>query len=92
MSLFEISERAQQYQTDLLEFMDSQVYPAEAAQHRTEDRRPGNSGAIIAEGVMRRAIDEPQNKATAGTPTVTWIDARVHKATEIADAAGIGIR
>lgn len=30
MSLFDISERATQYQTDLLEFMDSHVYPAEA--------------------------------------------------------------
>lgn len=30
MSLFEISERAQQYQSDLREFMDSHVYPAEA--------------------------------------------------------------
>lgn len=30
MSLSEISERAQQYQSDLLEFMDSHVYPAEA--------------------------------------------------------------
>lgn len=30
MSLFEVSERAQQYQSDLLEFMDSHVYPAEA--------------------------------------------------------------
>lgn len=29
MSLFEISERAQQYQSDLREFMDSHVYPAE---------------------------------------------------------------
>jgi aminoglycoside phosphotransferase (APT) family kinase protein len=45
--------------------------------------------AIIAEGVMRRALDEPQNKASAGTPDTTWIDARVHKAREIADAAGI---
>jgi aminoglycoside phosphotransferase (APT) family kinase protein len=45
--------------------------------------------AIIAEGVMRRAMDEPQNKASAGTPDTGWIDARVHKATEIADAAGI---
>ena len=45
--------------------------------------------AIIAEGVMRRALDEPQNKAAAGTPTVTWIDARVCKVTEIADAAGM---
>ncbi|MCP2280455.1 phosphotransferase family protein [Nocardia amikacinitolerans] len=45
--------------------------------------------AVIAEGVMRRAIDEPQNKAAAGTPTVELIDAIVHKAIEIADAAGI---
>ncbi len=30
MSLFDISERAQQYQSDLLEFMDSHVYPSEA--------------------------------------------------------------
>lgn len=30
MPLFEISERAQQYQSDLSEFMDSHVYPAEA--------------------------------------------------------------
>ncbi len=45
--------------------------------------------AIIAEGVMRRAMEEPKNKASAGTPDTTWIDARVHKAREIADAAGI---
>jgi len=45
--------------------------------------------AIIAEGVMRRAMDVPQNKASAGTPVVEWIDARVQKAREIADAAGI---
>jgi aminoglycoside phosphotransferase (APT) family kinase protein len=45
--------------------------------------------AIIAEGVMRRAIDEPQNKAAAGTPTIARIDALVHKAREIADAAGL---
>ncbi|MGH3633438.1 acyl-CoA dehydrogenase family protein [Mycobacterium sp.] len=30
MSLFEISDRAKNYQADLLEFMDSHVYPAEA--------------------------------------------------------------
>lgn len=30
MSLFEISERAQKYRSDLLEFMDERVYPAEA--------------------------------------------------------------
>jgi len=45
--------------------------------------------AIIGEGVMRRAMDEPQNKASAGTPDTSWIDARVHRAREIADAAGI---
>ncbi|KUH85548.1 MULTISPECIES: acyl-CoA dehydrogenase family protein [unclassified Mycobacterium] len=30
MSLFDVSERAQQYQADLLEFMDSHICPAEA--------------------------------------------------------------
>lgn len=45
--------------------------------------------AIIAEGVMRRAMEEPQNKAPAGTPVIAWIDARVQKVREIADAAGI---
>ena len=30
MPMFDMSERAQQYQTQLLDFMDSQVYPAEA--------------------------------------------------------------
>lgn len=45
--------------------------------------------AIIAEGVMRRAMDEPQNKAAAGTPDTSWIDLRVRKAREIAAAAGI---
>ncbi|GAB5896479.1 acyl-CoA dehydrogenase family protein [Mycolicibacterium mageritense] len=29
MSLFDVSERAQRYQSDLLEFMDARVYPAE---------------------------------------------------------------
>jgi len=38
---------------------------------------------------MRRAMDEPQNKASAGTPDTSWIDARVRKAREIADDAGI---
>ncbi|HZE17642.1 MAG TPA: phosphotransferase family protein, partial [Mycobacterium sp.] len=45
--------------------------------------------AVIAEGVMRRAMDEPQNKAAAGTPTVQLIDALVAKAREVADDAGI---
>nr|WP_245658557.1 phosphotransferase family protein [Nocardia nova] len=45
--------------------------------------------AVIAEGVMRRAADTPQNKAAAGTPTVARIDAIVAKAREIATSAGI---
>ncbi|MFE3293076.1 phosphotransferase family protein [Rhodococcus sp. NPDC059234] len=45
--------------------------------------------AVIAEGVMRRATDNPGNKAAAGTPTVERIDALVHKAREIAAGAGI---
>ncbi|KWX25850.1 acyl-CoA dehydrogenase [Mycolicibacterium wolinskyi] len=34
MSLFDVSDRAQQYQSDLLEFMDSHVYPAEDVYER----------------------------------------------------------
>jgi acyl-CoA dehydrogenase len=34
MSVFEISDRAKKYQADLLEFMDSRVYPAEAVYDR----------------------------------------------------------
>jgi aminoglycoside phosphotransferase (APT) family kinase protein len=45
--------------------------------------------AVIAEGVMRRAMDEPQNKAAAGTPTVERINELVQKAREIAHHAGI---
>lgn len=45
--------------------------------------------AIIAEGVMRRAIDEPKNKAAAGTPTLRRIDALVRRAREVAEDAGI---
>ncbi|HZU48929.1 MAG TPA: phosphotransferase family protein, partial [Mycobacterium sp.] len=45
--------------------------------------------AIIAEGVMRRAMDEPKNKAAAGTPTLRRIDALVRKAREVAEDAGI---
>ncbi|MCX4095614.1 phosphotransferase family protein [Nocardia sp. alder85J] len=45
--------------------------------------------AIIGEGIMRRALDTPANKAAAGTPTAERIDAVVRKAGEIADAAGM---
>ncbi len=45
--------------------------------------------AVIAEGVMRRAMDEPQNRAADGTPTVEAIDALVRSAARVADEAGI---
>ena len=45
--------------------------------------------AIIAEGVMRRAMDTRENKAAAGTPTVEWLDALLDAARELADAEGI---
>ncbi|MEV0948271.1 phosphotransferase family protein [Rhodococcus sp. NPDC049939] len=45
--------------------------------------------AVIAEGVMRRARDEPQNRAAAGTPTADRIDEIVAKACEVAAQAGI---
>ena len=45
--------------------------------------------AVIGEGVMRRAMDEPQNRAAAGTPAAHWIDALVHRAREVAEDAGI---
>jgi aminoglycoside phosphotransferase (APT) family kinase protein len=45
--------------------------------------------AIIAEGVMRRAMDTRQNKAASGTPTIKSIDAFVDAARELADAEGI---
>lgn len=45
--------------------------------------------AVIGEGVMRRAIDEPENKSTTGTPTLERIDALVDKACRIAGEAGI---
>ena len=45
--------------------------------------------AVIAEGVMRRAMDVPENKAAAGTPTLRWVDALVCKAREVAEDAGI---
>jgi len=41
MSLFEMSERAQKYQSDLLEFMDSHVYPAEPV-YETQMAESGN--------------------------------------------------
>jgi aminoglycoside phosphotransferase (APT) family kinase protein len=45
--------------------------------------------AIIAEGIVRRTMDAPQNRAAEGTPTVAQIDALVERATEVAAAAGL---
>ena len=45
--------------------------------------------AIIAEGILRRAQDEPQNRAPAGNPSAERIDSLVANAVEVADAAGI---
>lgn len=45
--------------------------------------------AIIGEGVRRRALDEPQNKAPAGTPAAELIDALVEKAWDIADSVNM---
>ncbi|MEO6793642.1 MAG: phosphotransferase family protein [Mycobacterium sp.] len=45
--------------------------------------------AIIAEGIVRRVLENPENKAAAGTPITAWIDALVVKAREVASAAGI---
>ncbi|BBX22181.1 acyl-CoA dehydrogenase [Mycolicibacter terrae] len=45
--------------------------------------------AIIAEGIVRRVMENPANKAAAGTPITAWIDALVQKAREVAEDAGI---
>ncbi|WP_420109959.1 phosphotransferase family protein [Mycolicibacter arupensis] len=45
--------------------------------------------AIIAEGIVRRVLDNPANKAAAGTPITAWIDGLVDKARAVADEAGI---
>lgn len=45
--------------------------------------------AIIAEGIVRRVMENPENRAAAGTPLTGWIDALVVKAREVASAAGI---
>ncbi len=44
--------------------------------------------AIIAEGVLRRALDDPRNRAAAGTPTIEHIDAVVDNAERVATEAG----
>ncbi|NEW42606.1 phosphotransferase family protein [Nocardia cyriacigeorgica] len=45
--------------------------------------------AIIADGVLRRGMDDPRNKASAGVPTVERIDGIVRQARIVADEAGI---
>lgn len=51
MSLFEMSERAAKYQSDLLEFMDSHIYPAEAvyAQQMADSGNPHFQPPILEE-------------------------------------------
>jgi aminoglycoside phosphotransferase (APT) family kinase protein len=44
--------------------------------------------AVIAEGVLRRALDDPRNRAAAGTPTIEQIDGIVDTADKVAAAAG----
>ncbi|MFD4356273.1 phosphotransferase family protein [Nocardia sp. NPDC058518] len=44
--------------------------------------------AVIAEGVLRRTIDDPRNRAAAGTPTAEVVNGLVELADEIAGAAG----
>jgi aminoglycoside phosphotransferase (APT) family kinase protein len=45
--------------------------------------------AIIAEGIVRRISEEPQNEAASGTPTIERIDELVTRATEVLWAAGL---
>ncbi|GAA4707960.1 phosphotransferase family protein [Pseudonocardia yuanmonensis] len=46
--------------------------------------------AIIAQGVLRRATDDPRNRAAEGTPTPEGIAAVVARAHAVADAARLG--
>jgi aminoglycoside phosphotransferase (APT) family kinase protein len=45
--------------------------------------------AIIAEGVLRRARDSPENRAVSGTPVTDMIDAVISRANEVAAEAGM---
>nr|WP_197718375.1 phosphotransferase family protein [Gordonia insulae] len=45
--------------------------------------------AIIAEGVLRRAQDNPANRAAAGVPTPAHVDNFVARAVAVADDAGL---
>jgi aminoglycoside phosphotransferase (APT) family kinase protein len=45
--------------------------------------------AIIAEGVLRRSLNDARNIGSARTPSAAQVDALVDRATVVADAAGI---
>lgn len=45
--------------------------------------------AIIAEGVLRRTLDDPRNRAERGGPTAELIDDVVRRAVRTADAVGL---
>jgi aminoglycoside phosphotransferase (APT) family kinase protein len=45
--------------------------------------------AVIGEGVLRRAQDQPLNRAASGTPTADRIEALVQRADAVAASAGI---
>ncbi|WFR71674.1 phosphotransferase family protein [Prescottella defluvii] len=45
--------------------------------------------AIIVEGVVRRTIDDPRNRAEAGAPTAEFFDAVVRRAVATADEVGL---
>ncbi|WP_225724776.1 MULTISPECIES: phosphotransferase family protein [unclassified Nocardia] len=45
--------------------------------------------AIIAEGILRRILDDPRNRAASGAPTLERIDEAVAAADKVASAAGI---
>ncbi len=45
--------------------------------------------AVIAEGVLRRIVDDPRNRAVAGAPTAELVDGLVDTAHRIASDAGL---
>lgn len=45
--------------------------------------------AIIAEGVLRRVIDDPRNKAGSGVPTTMLVDGIIGRAVSTAEAEGL---
>ena len=71
MSLFDISERAQQLQTELLDFLESYVYPAEAVYDDADARirrpalPPADPRGTQGRGAQARAV-EPLPPAPRG--------------------------